>query len=57
MDSIDLAPAAICVAVEAQARALKNPPKSRAELLDDLQRTGLVQSAAKLREFYDGGTG
>lgn len=56
VDSIDLAPAAISAAVEAQAVALKNPPKSRSELLDDFQRNGLVQAAAKLRELYDGGT-
>jgi predicted nucleic acid-binding protein len=55
LDSIDLAPAAICAAVEAQAAALKSPPQSRAQLLETLQRGGLVQSVAKLRELYDGG--
>jgi predicted nucleic acid-binding protein len=55
LDSIDLAPAAICAAVEAQAAALKNPPQTLAEVLETLQRSGLVQAVAKLRELYDGG--
>jgi hypothetical protein len=52
LDSIDLAPGAICAAVEAQAAALKNPPKTRAELLDTLQQGGLVRTVARLRELY-----
>ncbi len=55
VNSIDLAPAAICAAVDAQAAALKKPPKTRAELLETLQQNGLVQTVAKLRELYDGG--
>jgi hypothetical protein len=55
LDSVDLAPAAICAAVEAQAAALKKPPMTLAEVLDTLQRNGLVQSVAKLRELYGAG--
>jgi hypothetical protein len=55
LNSIDLAPARIGAAVEAQAAALKSPPKTRAELLDTLQQNGLVQTVARLRELYDGG--
>jgi hypothetical protein len=55
VDNIDLAPAAICAAVEAQAATLKKPPKTRAELLETLQQNGLVQAVARLRELYDGG--
>lgn len=56
VDSIDLAPAAICAAVDAQAAALKKPPKTRAELLETLQQNGLVQTVARLRDLYDGGS-
>jgi predicted nucleic acid-binding protein len=55
VDSIDLAPAAICAAVDAQAAALKKPPTTRAELLETLQHNGLVQTVARLRELYGGG--
>jgi len=55
LDSIDLAPAAICAVVEAQAASLKNPPQTVAELLLTLQRNGLVQSVARLRDLYAGG--
>ncbi|WP_394825945.1 PIN domain-containing protein [Pendulispora albinea] len=54
LDSIDLAPAAICGALQEQAASLKNPPKTVAEVLDALQRNGLVQSVARLRELYGG---
>lgn len=57
LDCIDLAPAAVCAAVEAQAAALRNPPQTRAELLETLQQNGLVQAVARLRELYDGGGG
>jgi hypothetical protein len=55
LDSIDLAPGLICAAVAAQAGALKNPTTTTAELLETLQRNGLVQSVARLRELFDGG--
>ena len=55
LDCIDLAPAAIVAAVEAQAAALKAPPQTVGDVLDTLQRNGIVQSVAKLRELYDGG--
>jgi hypothetical protein len=55
LDSIDLAPAAICAVVEAQAASLKNRPQTVAELLVTLQRNGLVQSVARLRDLYAGG--
>lgn len=48
---IDLAPGAVASIVVQQAAALKNPPRSPAELLDTLREQGLVRSVAKLREL------
>jgi hypothetical protein len=48
---IDLAPGAIVNVIIEQANALKNPPRTVAELLDTLRECGLVQSVAKLREL------
>lgn len=52
---IDLAPAAVAAVVSRQASALKNPPRSVAELLDTLRDQGLVRSVAKLRELLGSG--
>lgn len=52
---IDLAPAAVAAVVSQQASALKNPPRSVAELLDTLRDQGLVRSVAKLRELLGSG--
>jgi predicted nucleic acid-binding protein len=47
---VDLAPGALATIVMQQASALKNPPRSRAELLETLRDQGLVRSVARLRE-------
>jgi predicted nucleic acid-binding protein len=47
---VDLAPGAVATIVMQQANALKNPPRSQAELLDTLREQGLVRSVARLRE-------
>ena len=52
LSSIDLAPAKVCAAVEAQAAALKNPPMTIPEVLVILERFGLVQSVARLMDLY-----
>jgi hypothetical protein len=48
---IDLAPGAVASIVMQQAAALKNPPRSPAELLGTLRDQTLVQSVARLREL------
>jgi hypothetical protein len=52
IDIIDLSPGALATVVAEQAAALKNPPRSTAELLDTLRDQGLVRSIAKLRELF-----
>jgi hypothetical protein len=52
LDSIDLAPGLVTKVVAEQAAALKNPPRSVAELLDILRDQRLVRSVAKLRELF-----
>jgi hypothetical protein len=60
LDLVDLAPVTIVDVVREQASALKNPPRTAAELLDTLRGNGLAQSAARLRELIgrsiEGGT-
>jgi hypothetical protein len=51
LDAIDLAPGLVTAVVSQQAKALKSPPRSVAELLDTLRDQGLVRSVAKLREL------
>ena len=48
---IDLAPAAMIRVLDEQAAALRNPPRSREELMDTLRTAGLVQSVARFREL------
>jgi len=50
LDQIDLSPLAVMNAIQDQARALKNPPRSVPDLMDTLRDCGLIQSIAKLRE-------
>ena len=50
---IDLAPHAVCTAAKRQRESLKNPPKSIAEFLDTLERLGLPQTVAGLRQFAE----
>jgi predicted nucleic acid-binding protein len=52
LDSIDLRSGAVCAEVEDQARTLRNPPRTLAELLDTLHANGLVRSVARLRELF-----
>jgi tRNA-splicing ligase RtcB len=47
----DLAPGAVASIVVQQAAALKNPPRSPAELLETLREQGLIRSVARLREL------
>jgi hypothetical protein len=44
---------AVCSAVTRQARALQNPPQTRAELLDTLEAQRLSRAVAALRELLD----
>jgi hypothetical protein len=55
IDTIDISPGAVAKVIVDQAAALKNPPRSVAELLNTFRDQGLVRSVAKLRELF--GTG
>lgn len=55
VDQIGLSAGAIVRVVIEQAQALKNPPRSVAEVLDTLRDTGLIQAVAKLRELLGPG--
>jgi predicted nucleic acid-binding protein len=48
---IDLDPDAMTSAVQGQADALKNPPTTLSQLLDNLAQQGLTQSVSKLRSL------
>lgn len=50
LDTIDLAPGLVAKVLTEQAGALRNPPRTVADVLQTLQSLGLVQSVAKLRE-------
>lgn len=47
----DLAPGAVCEAVRSMRLALRNPPKTVRELLDDLLKAGLPSTVALLEEM------
>ncbi len=51
MAQIGLSRPKVCEAVQKQRAALKNPPKTAAEFLDDLERQGLPLTAADLRDY------
>ncbi len=51
LDLLDLRPGVINSAIDAQAAALRNPPRSREDVLEMLVTNGLVRSVAKLREL------
>src|SRR3954468_4018363 len=55
IDTIDLSPGRVAAVIAEQAAALRNPPRSTAELLDTLRDQGLVRSVARLRDLF--GTG
>jgi predicted nucleic acid-binding protein len=48
---IDLAPAAVCIAIKTVRARLKRRPHSASELLDRLSEQGLVGSASKLADY------
>lgn len=50
LDSLDLAPGAVVQCVTELVAPFRNPPVTVPEFLDMLQRAGLVQSVARLRE-------
>lgn len=47
----DLAPGTVCAAVRSMRLALRNPPKTVRELLDDLLKSGLPSTVALLEEM------
>lgn len=51
LSSIDLSEGIMIRVIEEQLASLRNPPQTRAELLDTLRRMGLVQAVARLREI------
>jgi predicted nucleic acid-binding protein len=48
---LDLAPGAVVAAAQTHRESLKNPPKTVAEYLNTLERKGLTQTVAVLREY------
>ncbi|MEK6606987.1 MAG: PIN domain-containing protein [Myxococcota bacterium] len=52
LETIDLAPALVAQVLTEQAAALKNPPRTVADMLRTLHDLRLVQSVARLREIY-----
>lgn len=54
LDVVNLAPARVAAVVQQQSAALRNPPRTVEELLDDLSDTGLPRAAAALRSSFDG---
>jgi hypothetical protein len=52
IEQLGLAPAAVVNVIVEQSQALKNPPRSVADLLETLRDCGLAQSVAKLRELF-----
>ena len=50
---LDLAPNTVCAAAKRHRQSHKSPTQSVAEYLETLERTGLVQTVSKLREFAE----
>ncbi len=50
---LDLAPNLVCAAAKRQRESLKNPPRSVDDFLSALERQGLAQTVAELRQFAD----
>lgn len=48
-----VAPSIVCAAAKRQRDSLKNPPKTVAEYLETLERQGLIQTVANLRQVVD----
>lgn len=54
INQMELAPDAVISAIREQAASLKSPPKSLDDVLDSLERNGLIQSVTDLRSrLYD----
>jgi len=49
----DRASGAVCAAVKRQRESLRNPPKTVEELFTTLEKLGLPQAVARLRQFAD----
>lgn len=52
LDLIDLAPGLVMRVIQEQTNALKNPPRTIAEVLDMLEQCGLVRVAAEIRFLF-----
>ncbi len=50
---LDLSEGTVVAVLHQQAGALRNPPRSASEVLDSLERNGLVRSSARLRALLD----
>jgi len=50
-DLFDLSPAAVCTAAKTVRGRLRNPPRTAEEYLATLERQGLSETAARLRDF------
>ena len=51
LETLDISPVPVCAVVEQQLADLKNPPRTRDDLLRTLTEQGLPQSVARLREL------
>jgi len=51
MSLLELAPETICLAVRKQRTALRNPPLTAGEMLNILEKQGLIQTVGWLREW------
>ncbi len=45
--------AAVCKALKQQRQMLRNPPQSAEQILETLERQGLIQTVCRLREFSE----
>lgn len=53
LDCLDLAPGMVLAALQRQVQALRNPPRTLADLLDTLEGNGLPRSMARVRPLFD----
>ena len=53
MHLLDLGPQVVCSAANRQRESLKNPPLNAEEFLSALERQGLPQTVATLRQFAE----
>ena len=53
LDTIDLAPGAVCETLAELVADLRNPPMTRNDLLDRLEKIGLTRSVARLSELIE----